>query len=115
MPLVWRCGRRLQLAALGGLVLLQPSIVFAQAGGIQAQDPATAGKGQGNTGWVQAPTPRGHDQPEQTAQGSGASQAGRSGRMPPSGQQPSANDNPGAAVARPVPGPSGLTTGAPQK
>jgi hypothetical protein len=102
--------------ALLGLLLLQPSLAFAQASGINAQDPATAGKGQGNTGWVQAPTPRGHNQPEQAAQGNNAAPVGSSGHgLPPTNQQPSASDNPGTAISRPVPNPSGLTTAAPQK
>jgi hypothetical protein len=103
-------------AALLALLLLQPGLAFAQAGGIKAQDPATADKGQGNTGWVQAPTPRGHNQPEQTAQGNNAAPVSNSGHgLPPTNQQPSASDNPGTAISRPVPNPSGLTTAAPQK
>lgn len=99
-----------------GLLLLQPSLAFAQAGGIKAQDPATAGKDQGNTGWVQAPTPRGHNQAEQAAQGNNTSPVGSSGHgLPPADQQPSASDNPGTAISRPAPNPSGLTTAAPQK
>lgn len=103
-------------ATLLSLLLLQSGLALAQAGGIKAQDPATAGKDQGNTGWVQAPTPRGHNQPEQTAQGNNAASVGSSGHgLPPSNQQPSAGHNPGTAISRPVPSPSGLTPAAPQK
>jgi hypothetical protein len=82
---------------------------LAQAGGIKGQNPETGGKGEGNTGWVQAPVPRGHNQPEQTAQGAGAAPVGSSGRnLPQAGNQPSPGQNPGTPVTRPVPGPSGM-------
>jgi hypothetical protein len=121
------------LAGLGCLLLLTPSVQvpvpataawdmvaaprlqLVQAEGIKGQDPETAGRGQGNTGWVQAPTPRGQNAPEQAAQGSGAKPADGSGGKPDGAGQTPAGQNPGTPVATPLPGPAGIAPGAPAK
>ena len=78
------------------------SAAFAQERPIIGQDPATADRGSGPTGWVQAPTPRGYNAPQQPAQGAGASTSGAKLE----GGQVSAGQNPGTPVANPLPGPS---------
>jgi len=114
------------LAGLGWLVLLQPlgitspsrttdnleigaRLQLAQTDAIKGQDPETADRGQGNSGWVQAPVTRGHNAPEQAAQGAGAAAVGTSGHtITPSAAQPSADQNPGTPVTTPLPGHSGV-------
>lgn len=78
---------------------------------IKGQDPMDAMRGQGPTGWVQAPAPRGLNAPQREAQGVGAGQAGANkegGQVPP-------DQNPGTPVATPDPNPSGMAPGAPAK
>lgn len=123
------------LASLGLLALLTPASAappaahwrgaagstaqLAQAQGIKGSDPETADKGQGNSGWVQAPTPRGEKAPEQSAQGASARPVGSSsGSTGDTGQgagQLPAGQNPGTPMATPLPGPSGIAPGAPGK
>ena len=95
-----------------------PALLLAQAGGIKGSDPETADKGQGNTGWVQAPTPRGRNAPEQAAQGAGAkpANAGDQGKPGSSGGQAPAGENPATPMtAPPLPGPSGTAPNAPSR
>lgn len=91
-----------------------PPFQLAQAGGIKGSDPETADKGQGNTGWVQAPTPRGRNAPEQAAQGSGAKPADGSAGAPGTpghgGGQAPPGENPMTPMpTAPTPGPAGLS------
>lgn len=95
------------------------TVQLAQAQGIKGSDPETADRGQGNTGWVQAPTPRGEKAPEQTAQGANSRPVGSSsGSTGDTGQgagQLPAGQNPGTAMPTPLPGPAGIAPGAPDK
>lgn len=108
------------LVALGASGIAELQLV--QEKGIHGQD-AMSGRGQGPTGWVQAPVPRGHDAPEQAAQGAGAAQvgspAGGTGSGPAgagkgAGQMPP-GQNPGTPVPEPLPGPAGIAPEAPAK
>src|ERR1700759_1638135 len=74
-----------------------------QADPIKGQDPETADQGRGNSGWVQAPTPRGHNAPEQAAQGAGAARGKAPGAK---ASQPPEGENPGTPMTRPLAGPS---------
>jgi len=111
-----------------GCLLLQPPAIAADACGssptksgcllklaqtesVKGQDPETAGKGEGATGWVQAPVPRGHNPPEQTAQGAGSAPVATPDAKASTGQaQPSAGQNPGTPVKTPLPGPAGVAS-----
>jgi hypothetical protein len=116
--------RNLWLAGIGCVLLLHSRGVMAswragngggagawvqlvQERGIHGQNPETAGRGEGPTGYVQAPLPRGHNAPEQAAQGAGAAKIGASGTAANNKQRP-AGQNPGTPVTTPLPGPSGL-------
>lgn len=89
-------------------------IQLAQEKGIHGQD-AMSGRGAGPTGWVQAPVPRGHDAPEQAAQGAGAAPGGASAGAGTNAAQPPAGQNPGTPIATPLPGPSGIAPAVPGK
>ena len=86
-----------------------PGVVLVQEGGIKAQDPATADKGQVGTGWVQAPVPRDASAPQQPAQGHGAAPIGA--HPGEEGGQKSPGANPGTVVDNPRPGPGGIASG----
>ena len=98
------------------VLLLAPALVphgwvRVQAGGVHGQDVMT-GKGEGPTGWVQAPLARGQTgsgQPRDVANAQGARDA--QGGKP----QPAAGDNPGTPVERSLPGPSGKNPAGPSK
>ncbi len=82
-----------------------------QAGGVHGQG-VMAGKGEGPTGWVQAPLARGQTgsgQPRDVANAQGARDA--QSKNP----QPAAGDNPGTPVERSLPGPSGMNSASPSK
>jgi hypothetical protein len=100
------------------VVLLAPPALphgweFAQAGGVHGQG-VMAGKGEGPTGWVQAPLARG-----QTSSGEQRDVANAQG-VPPSAAkgsspQPSPGENPGTPAKRSLPGPSGIDPASPRK
>ena len=100
------------IGRIAAFVLLGMSAAAAQQLPIVGQDPATADRGRGATGWVQAPVPRGYNAPQQTAQGAGSS---TSGAPQVQGGQGDAANNPGTPVNNPNPGPSGGTTDSPRR
>ncbi len=84
-----------------------------QAGGVHGQD-VMAGKGEGPTGWVQAPLARG-----QTASGQARdvanAQGGSSDQARGTNPQPPAGENPGTPLGQSLPGPSGINAAGPGK
>ena len=104
---------RVNLSCLASLACLLglATPASAQQTPIHGQDAESAGRGQGPTGWVQAPVPRGFNAPIYDGQGHGAGQAGanREGGQVPPGQ------NPGAPVASSLPNPSGIAPGSPSQ
>jgi hypothetical protein len=82
-----------------------------QAGGVHGQG-VMAGKGEGPTGWVQAPLARGQTssgQPRDVANAQGVREAQSKN------SQPAPGDNPGTPVERSLPGPSGMNPAGPSK
>lgn len=93
---------------LGGLAC---GVAMAQERPIVGQDPADAARGRGPTGWLQAPSPRGNNAPQQAAQGAGAG----SGRARTEGGQAGPADIQAPPVPNPLPGPSGAAPGSPTR
>ena len=108
--------RETMVGRVAGLLLLTVAAcgaAVAQERPIVGQDPADADRGRGPTGWVQAPTPRGYNAPQQAAQGAGAGAVTGGARM--EGGQVGPADNPGTPVPNPLPGPSGAAQAAPSR
>jgi len=77
---------------------------------IKGQDPDDAMRGQGPTGWVQAPEPRGFSAPEREAQGAGAGARARvEGGQAPTGE------NPYTPIPHALPNASGMAPQVPSK
>jgi len=104
---------RSMLSGLLVLLLAPASVphgwVRVQAGGVHGQD-VMAGKGEGPTGWVQAPLARG-----QTGSGEARDVANARGARDTQSKnpQPSAGENPGTPLQRSLPGPSGVNQAGP--
>ena len=90
---------RRSVKLLTSFALLVGGSAWAQERPIVGQDAATAERGEGPTGWVQAPSPRGYNAPQQAAQGAG-----------PATGQPPAEQNPGTPVGNPLPSAAGTTS-----